>query len=222
MAVSKKSLSKHAMLLAVDPSLSSTGWVLFHIETEKPLACGLIKSLGVELPLAKRLNVFQDDVSNLYKKIKLGMGDILICEGPAPLVVNPLSAIKVEHVRGIFESLARARGVNVPGRVNPRTLQIELLGLRGKQVERKLVKKIAKETAKRLFGDQLDNVRLDKGRAKTLSQDIIDAALIGILAIPKIKLCSKLEVDLTEAFVEGRRVFKKRGRSGVRWNETDI
>lgn len=127
----------------------------------------------------------------LLERLQLGQGDYLICEGPAPLVKNPQSAIKVEGVRGIFETLARGFGVSVPGRVSPRTVQSELMGLRGKQLKRELVKESARTTVARLFGD-LRAVKMiapdgaspgDKSRA---AQDIVDALLIGAYAVKRI------------------------------------
>ncbi len=194
-------------LLAVDPSLASTGWVLFDLAKSKILSSGILSAFDAKMIFAKRLYFLQKDIDKLFDELKLGANDVLVCEGPAHLILNPQTALKVEHVRGIFETLARARSVEVPGRVNPRVIQSEILGLKGKQIERKEVKRVAREIALRLFGTQLEG---QESKSKVISQDIIDAALIGAFCITQIDLCQKLNIDLVEAFQEKKRAFKHR------------
>jgi hypothetical protein len=170
-----------------------------------------------------RLSSLQQSVFKLFRALELGSHDILVCEGPAPLVLNPDSALKVERVRSIFESSARTLGIKVPGRINPRTIQTELLGMKGAQRSRPEVKAWARETAKRLFGAELDNLPqfpTPKRKVKRLSQDIVDALLIGSLAVSRAKLCACSDVSL-------ELVFESKGRPGgrrneARWSEKDL
>ena len=195
-------------LLAVDPSLTCSGWALFNIQTSQPLATGNILPLPATFSLERRINSLQEEVKRIFVAMRLGRNDFLVCEGPAPLVLNPNSALKVERVRGVFEAMAREAGLNVVGRLNPRTIQVELLGFKGKQIERKEVKKIARQVAQNLFAAYLES------KAK-ISQDEIDALLIGALASSKIKIAlnSKLAPDS---------VFAPKSRRSSRWKEADF
>ena len=218
--------AKKKYLLAVDPSLRSSGWVLFEADSGEPRSSGLISPPGSKIPLAHRLDFLQEQVEALLARLELGPGDLLICEGPAPLVHNPFSALKVERVRGIFESVARMRGVSVPGRVNPRTVQTELLGMRGKQLAREEVKAWARETAVRLYGKRLEMLNLDTDgspSAKPISQDIVDALLIGTLAISRIKVCLQSGSELSTAFLPRGRSssWGAKGGRGV-WTEAEF
>ncbi|MDR2338329.1 MAG: hypothetical protein LBE20_06795 [Deltaproteobacteria bacterium] len=217
------SINSFKKLLAIDPSLTSTGWVLFDLQTGTIRQFGILNDPGPKIVLARRLAILQQEIEALLSAVELQAGDVLVCEGPAHLVLNPQSALKVEHVRGMFEVLARKRGVDVPGRVNPRIIHTEILGLKGKQVKRAEVKKIARSVAERLFVKEFANNQNNKlnSRRKVLSQDIIDAALIGAFCITQIDLCQKLKIDLAEAFHEGRRSFKK-SHSTLRWRECDV
>lgn len=209
-------------LLAIDPSLKASGWVLFDIQSETPISAGIISPPGPSLSLAERLLCLQADVNRLLNDLNMGENDFLICEGPAPLVLNPISSIKVEHVRGIFETVARSISITVPGRINPRTVQIELIGLKGRQIERKEVKRAAYSIAERLYGNKLKDLTSKPGAVRKISQDIIDAALIGTLAVSRIKMCERAGISVFTAFSEGNRSFKRSGRKGVRWQESDL
>ncbi|MCC6933816.1 MAG: hypothetical protein IT292_11305 [Deltaproteobacteria bacterium] len=212
----KANKSVNPKLLAVDPSLQSSGWVLFAIEDEAPLSWGVVADNNSKLPLAKRLLTIQERINDIFIDYCLGAKDILVCEGPAPITLNPSSATKVEHVRGIFETLARQHKLTVPGRLNPRTVQIELLGLKGRQLERKEVKQTARNLAQHLYGSKLTELLAGKDDKK-LRQDVIDALLIGTLAVAKINLCQRMKISLFDAFNEGERAFKAGSRRGISW-----
>jgi hypothetical protein len=188
-------------ILAVDPSLRSTGWALFDFKTKNPLATGIIKSEDASIPLSERLRVLQNEIESLYTELNLVADDILVCEGPAPLVLNPHTALKVEHVRGIFETIARGKGINVPGRINPRTWQSELLGLRGPQLPRKEVKELSLLTAKRLFPEMFAVKKVGEKEIQGI-QDIADALLIGCLAKSKLEVAQRTGTELAAVFVK--------------------
>ena len=192
---------KNRKLLAIDPSLTASGWVLFAAESSIPLALGVLSPPGPKHALAKRLDELQLSIEDLFIELKMQEGDLLICEGPAPLVLNPQSALKVEQVRGIFESVARNANITVPGRLNPRTVQSELLGMRGPQLKREVVKTWARETAMQLYGNELEHLWKQREQKKKIPQDVIDAVLIGTLAISKIKLCLQTGSHISEAFL---------------------
>ena len=194
-------MSDRNLLFAVDPSLTSTGWAVFTIDDQIPRAAGVLTPPGPSFVLAERLKLLQQDVESLFRDLELGAGDVLICEGPAPLVKNPLSSLKVERVRGIFETLARESGVSVPGRLNPRTVQSELLNLKGKQIPRKEVKEAARLVADRLFGNRLSSISFyGQLKNKKISQDIVDALLIGSLALSKIHAGLSAGQSILEVF----------------------
>lgn len=235
-------------LLAVDPSLRSTGWVLFDISTANPIAVGLVTPPGTKLIFSKRLDILQQSVESLLARLELGSGDYVVCEGPAPLVKNPLSALKVEHVRSIFEAVGRMRGATVPGRVNPRSVQTEVLGMRGPQLKRDTVKPWARETAMRLHGNLLmelvarmaDLMDSDdkSGRGDCLGnssvapakivdsvpQDVIDAFLIGVFSLAKINISLRTGEDVQMMFSSQSSRGTGRARRGqpVRWKKTAL
>ncbi len=199
--------------------------MLFDVRTAKPLGGGVLAPPGSATPLGERLGWLQVEVGQLFLTTGLGAQDVLVCEGPAPLVLNPQSALKVEHVRGIFEVLARERGVLVPGRINPRTVQAELLGMRGKQLPREQVKEWAREVAQRLFGEDIPVGESGRGRGGKLSQDVVDALLIGALAVSRLGLAIQVGIPLEDAFGSANKRSAKRlpraGR-GVRWSSKEL
>lgn len=133
--------------------------------------------------MAERLLGIQRDVDLLFSKLQLSREDVLVCEAPTAMK-DPHNVIKVEQVRGVFESLARQRGVGVPGRVNPRSVQFEVMGLRGKQVTRALVKDVAVKTAIGLYPGELAGLGLPITEEPLRKfQDIVDAILVGRFAL---------------------------------------
>lgn len=208
-----------SFLIAVDPSLTASGWACFSLASGDPIAVGLISPPGATTPLANRLAWLQDAVTSVLRRCPVSEGDVLICEGPAPLVRNPQSALKVEGVRGIFEAVARAEGLNVPGRINPRTVQSELLGMRGKQLARAEVKAWARATAMRLYGTILEELLGNAHERKTISQDILDALLIGTVAATRIQLAVRSEQPLESAFLPSGRGNGAGGSRATGWSE---
>ena len=186
----RQQIADNCRLLAVDPSLTCSGWALFSLKEKKPIRVGILGSQSAKFTLAQRLSGIQSRVDLLFEELSLGSDDFLVCEGPAPLILNPHTALKVEQVRGIFETLARSRNVRVAGRVNPRTVHTELLGLKGKQLPRDIVKALARQVAERLFGRELKCL-LEEGMAgsknRDVPQDIVDAILVGTLAASRLK-----------------------------------
>ncbi len=216
-------------ILAIDPSLTASGWALLEIDTGILLFSGVISPPGPRTILAKRYEVLQEEVCQLFEMLKLSADfsggaekrNFLICEGPAPLVLNPQSSLKVERVRSIFEAVARSSGIEVPGRLNPRTVQTELLGMRGKQLPRTVVKAWARETAYRLFGEQLEKAPIFgvPEASQELPQDIVDALLIGSLAVSKIQHVLRLGGEPREAFSSAAGGRKRQSNKTVRWTE---
>ena len=184
------SLEKTSRLVAIDPSIASSGWAVFCLESKSLLSIGTIRDKHSKQSDEFRLLEIQKEIGLLFECEKFGRGDFIVCEGPAHLVLNPQTALKVERVRGIFETLARAREVEVPGRVNPRTLQCEVIGLQGSQLPRKEVKAIAKRTALQLFGKDLLKVSPLKEPSSHV-QDIFDALLIGAFSMSRIDIALK-------------------------------
>ena len=197
-------------LIAIDPSLTQSGWSLFSVEKEVPLAYGVIRPEPEKGHLGTRLLSLQTQIKKLFLEQSLKSGDILVCEGPAPITLNPSSSIKVEQVRGIFETLARDMGLLVPGRVNPRTVQTELLGLHGKQRKREEVKEVARRVVKSLIG-----ICPDK---ESMEQDIVDSILIGVISISRVKRANMSGMELVEIFSERGMSSSRNGQGrGLRW-----
>jgi len=197
-------------LIAIDPSLTQSGWSLFSLEKESPLAYGVIRPEPEKGFLGTRLLSLQNQIKLLFLEQELNSGDILVCEGPAPITLNPSSSIKVEQVRGIFEAIGRDMGLHVPGRVNPRTVQTELLGFQGKQRKREEVKEVARRVVKSLIG-----VCPDK---ENMEQDVVDSILIGLISLSRVKRAQISGMDLVEIFSEkGMSAGRNGGGRGLRW-----
>jgi Holliday junction resolvasome RuvABC endonuclease subunit len=196
------------LVLAVDPSLRQSGWAVFEIDQEAPLEWGVVSPEISKAPLSERLDSIHHKIELLFSRLGLSAGDYLVCEGPAPVSLNPSSAIKVEQVRSMFESIARSARLVVPGRLNPRTVQTELFGLRGRQLPRKEVKKIAEQLVSQMFSLEDHPV----------IQDAIDAILIGVLARSKIIHAGKTGTAVGSLFEGGRGNAALRSGRGLRWN----
>lgn len=191
-------------LLAIDPSLSSTGWALFDLKKQRLAAVGHLSAPRPQksITFETRLALMQEEISHLVRHT-LRSGDLLVCEEAAPLQLNPHTAMKVERVRGIFETLARELGVSVPGRINPRTIHVELLGLRGNQLNRTHVKQIARRAAWQIFSKQLKSLDSNFTESSVV-QDIIDALLVGAVAINRVVLAQRLGVEVSSQFAPKR------------------
>lgn len=211
-------------LLAVDPSLTASGWALFCLRKSIPLAVGVLSPPGPEEILARRLDSLQRSVLEIISRLQLGHGDYLVCEGPAPLVKNPQSALKVEGVRGIFETCARSAGLAVPGRINPRTVQSELLGMRGPQLPRKTVKDWARKAAHQMYEPQIRRMFTSEAEKQgRVPQDIIDAMLIGAVAVSRVQTALKSRTTVETVFLgnTGGRTTSRSSRN-TGWTEADL
>ena len=186
-------------LLAIDPSLTCSGWALFDIKTKKLLSVGNVKSKK-EGGLSERLLDFQKKIVMLFEALMLNGHDVLMWE-EATTMIDPRATLVVEQVRCIFEVLARNLNVCVPGRINPRTVQYEIMGLKGVQIDREHVKKIARETVNAIYADMLSQIGFFKQDIlKKSNQDIIDAILIGTLGLSRILSIHNTKLNLDEVF----------------------
>ena len=192
-------------LLAVDPSLTCSGWAIFSIQPAKLCAVGKIKSLPATTPLPTRYDDLQKQIAQIFNYFELGNLDIVICEAQTTMR-DPRAAFKVEQVRGIFETLGRERACRVPGRLNPRTIQYEAMGLRGKQLKREIVKATAVATVKSLYQKDLESFGLGSEKSTVTSedlkrhQDIVDAILIGHVAVSRLKTAIQTGVSVESCF----------------------
>ena len=192
----------YSRLLAIDPSLTCSGWALFDVLKQSIIGVGKIRSLKSSFELQHRYNDLQIKIANLFGSINLNSSDILVCEAPTTMI-DPRAAFKVEQVRGVFETLARQINVTVPGRVNPRTVQYELMGMRGKQLRREVVKQNAVLTVQKVYGHDLQAIGFSNS-ADNLKrhQDIVDAILVGSLAVSRVKSAMAAKVVINEVFKE--------------------
>lgn len=201
-------------VLAVDPSLTCSGWALFCVPSRRLLAVGKVRALPPSFALAFRLDDLQRKIASVLEGLALGARDVLVCEG-ATTMRDPNAALKVEQVRGIFESVARSRSVQVPGRLNPRTVQFEVMGLRGQQLDRRTIKAAALETVRRAYGEALQELGLDlAGRAGARHQDIVDAILLGDLAVSRVHAAHAGSLELSAMFLG--KPHRNGGSRGVR------
>jgi Holliday junction resolvasome RuvABC endonuclease subunit len=201
-------------LLAIDPSLTCSGWALFHQREQSLLGFGKVRALPPRLALAARFEDLQSKFSKLLDKLAFAGGDLLICEA-ATTMRDPLAAQKVEQVRGIIETLARQRGAEVPGRINPRTVQYELLGMRGKQLPRPIVKQLAVHAVRRLYAPRMLELGFPSEEGDLLkNQDIVDAILLGVVCLSRVKSAAQGGLPLAEQF--DRELSRRRAQRGLR------
>jgi Holliday junction resolvasome RuvABC endonuclease subunit len=202
-------------LLAIDPSLTCSGWALFCLRTQTLLGVGTVRSLPATYPLGERLVDLQRKVEHILGSVSAQKNDVLVCEAPTTMR-DPLAAIKVEQVRGLFEVAARSRQMIVPGRINPRSVQHEVMGLRGKQLERSVVKETAGFIVEKLYGSRLTALGLPATEIRRRkNQDIVDAVLVGTAAMSWIKAAERGQQSLSEYF-HRTHAPRVRSRIGVR------
>lgn len=192
---------KARFLLTIDPSLTCSGWALFSVKNNRLLGVGKVRSLSPKFGLASRFSNLQEQIHSLYQQLDVGKNDILVCEAPTTMR-DPKAALKVEQVRGIFETLARQRGSLVPGRVNPRTVHFEILGLRGKQMQRLIVKDTARRVATHLYSDALQEIGFEQVDALHRHQDVVDALLIGSLVLGRIQRLAQARQPMASLALE--------------------
>jgi Holliday junction resolvasome RuvABC endonuclease subunit len=187
-------------LLAVDPSLTCSGWALFSVPTGEIRCVGKIKGEPPSVPMSQRLSTFHIRIEELFSGFGLGEVDALVCEAPTTMR-DPHNAIKVEQVRGIFESAARSCGALVPGRINPRSVQYEVMGLTGKQLKRSDVKSAAVQTVKYLYATNLAKIGFSSEESDlSRQQDIVDALLIGRLALLRLQAAAQAHISVESLF----------------------
>lgn len=197
-------------LLAVDPSLSCSGWALFDVQSEKLMAVGKIKAKEAKYLMAHRIADLQSKITAVIDEIKLSYNDVLICEAQTTMR-DPRAAFQVEQVRGIFETVARSRKVTVPGRINPRSVQFEVLGLKGQQCKRETVKAAAAQVVATVYGQALKKLGLNsEPEALNKHQDIVDAILVGALCLTRMQSAERAGFELAQLFEE-RKQSQNRG-----------
>ncbi|HMO01844.1 MAG TPA: hypothetical protein PKD37_02020 [Oligoflexia bacterium] len=196
--------------MAIDPSLTCSGWALFNLAygellPDHLLGVGKIKALPAKYPMARRLSVLQTQIADLYQQLSLGSYDIIIVEAPTTMR-DPRAALAVEQVRCLFEAEARSLSVVVPGRINPRSVQKDVLGMIGKQPPRALVKESARVTVRNLFGNQLKRIGFEESLDK--NQDIVDALLVGVGARAKIISALQAGIAIEDIFEQKKRTAR--------------
>jgi len=202
-------------LLAVDPSLVCSGWALFAIAEGKVLGVGKVRSLGTAFPMARRLEDLQGKITALFSGLRICRNDVLVCEAQTTMR-DPKAAIKVEQVRGLFEVTARSIGAAVPGRVNPRTVQYEVMGLHGRQLTRAVVKATAVEVVRRTFTAELTAIGFgEQLGVLERHQDIVDALLIGRLALGRLQQARVAGVSAAQVFDRELSARQRRRWGGI-------
>ena len=148
---------------------------------------------------------FQRRVKEVLNSISIKTGDFLVCEA-ATTMIDPRAIIILEQIRGMFETLAREREVIVPGRINPRSVQFEILGMKGSPISRVKVKDVAVHGVACLYGDALKKLGFDIS-VKNLkkNQDIVDALLVGRLALTRIQSALQANMPVENIFEEHKR-----------------
>ncbi|MEM4379811.1 MAG: crossover junction endodeoxyribonuclease RuvC [Thermoplasmatales archaeon] len=159
-------------VLAVDPSSSSLGWAILKVKGE-------IVDVGVLYYSSKdsvstRVKLIVREMHRIIHDYRLGGEDYFVTESSAGLV-NPRSFLVLERVRGAVEAVAHLCGLQVLGRINPRSLHRSLLGIQ-KCVDRKTVKFYIREFISKEFGLALRKLHVE---IKPANQDLFDALLVG-------------------------------------------
>jgi Holliday junction resolvasome RuvABC endonuclease subunit len=186
--------------MAIDPSLTCSGWAIFSVHSGKLLGVGKIRSLPPSVAFGSRIADLQQKISSVFEHLKLCLNDVLVCEAPTTMR-DPRAAFKVEQVRGMFETLARGRSVEVPGRLNPRSVQYEVIGLRGRQRVRVDVKNAAVQVVEALYGRELGELGFAEVSDELKKhQDIVDAILIGSLGLSRLRAAETAKTGLAEFF----------------------
>lgn len=187
-------------VITIDPSLTCSGWALFSLSDDRLLAVGKIRSRGPRDALAHRLVDLQQKISRTFESLAICENDVLICEAPTTMR-DPRAALVVEQVRGIFETVARQIHVTVPGRINPRSVQYEVMGLRGKQLKREIVKESARRVVEHLYFRSLMQLGvLEDPSLLSKHQDIVDAVLLGHYALAKVREAAASKLPLESFF----------------------
>ena len=202
---------KFDRLIAIDPSLTCSGWAMFEVSSQRLLSVGKLRALPTSYSMAERLSELQRQIDRLLEKIELNLNDVLLCEAPTTMI-DPRAVIIVEQVRGLFEVVARSRGVRVPGRINSRSVQYEVMGLKGKQQKREEVKATAILVATNLYGERLRELNLlsDDGASLKKHQDIVDAILIGSYGLNKLKQSAQTGEPCEKFFSQNEPVSSKK------------
>ena len=202
-------MSSLSRLLAVDPSLTCSGWGLFALPRGAIVGVGKIRSLKPSVALAERLRDLQEKVTSLLSSLEIGANDVLVCEAPTTMR-DPHAALKVEQVRCMFEDIARDRGAKVPGRINPRSVHFEVIGLKGKQLPRAQVKSLAVSCARVRFGSELDSIGFPTEEKELQKhQDIVDALLVGALAVARVDAATRAGCTVTAYFEQIRKPSRR-------------
>lgn len=200
---------KNRRLLAIDPSLTCSGWALFLVKSGKLLGVGKIRSLPPKHPMPMRLGDLQSKIKSVLTDLQLAPNDVLVCEAQTTMR-DPRAAFAVEQVRGMFETIARELGVTVPGRINPRSVHYEILGLRGKQLKREIVKATAVSVTKTLYGSSLKKLGFEVHEDELKKhQDVIDAILLGSLGLAKLGSAEHSGISLEKFFSQNRKINNK-------------
>ena len=191
----------YSRLLAIDPSVTCSGWACFALPGGEVVGVGELRGVPPGPPIAERISAIQQKIVNLLEHLQINIGDLVILEG-ATTMRDPRAALLVEQVRTIFEAIARQRGATVPGRINPRSVQFEVIGLRGAQACRADVKFAALRVAHALYAERLVQLGLKAENLEGLKrhQDLVDALLIGTLAVSRVRTAQESSRSLESIF----------------------
>ena len=94
-------LTPNPLILAIDPSLNSTGYAVFDMATGKVVELGLIKPTKDALQTAKMAEVYTA-IDSLIAKYQPG---VIVCEDQFAKL-NAQTLMKLSHVRGMVMLLA--------------------------------------------------------------------------------------------------------------------
>lgn len=170
-------------VFSVDPSVSSLGWAIMQV-SGRLVDAGVLK-YSSKNSICERIQFILREVNDLIQYYKLGPTDYCVLESSAG-IINPRSFLALERVRSSVEALAIIKGLRVIGRINPRSLQSKMLGLK-KMEKRDFVKSAIRSFVIQEFRSFFDGNRLDISRVE---QDLFDAV---ILAYYFVKLISFLK-----------------------------
>ncbi len=160
-------------VFAVDPSINKMGWAVLN-SREEIINAGILNYTG-RGSVNARIKMIIHEIHKLLVANEIKNSDYFVVEACAQ-IVNPRSFLILERVRSAIETVAIIHGVKVPGRVNPRSIHVRMLGLE-KPEKRSKIKQITRQF---VSSNYLDFFRVNNIDVDRKNQDIFDAILIGM------------------------------------------
>ncbi|MCS6961758.1 MAG: crossover junction endodeoxyribonuclease RuvC [Deltaproteobacteria bacterium] len=170
-------------VLAVDPSSSSLGWAIIDTR-EIPLDAGVFY-YNTDISISNRVKHIVNEIKHIIDCYNLKRGDYFVVESSAGCI-NPRTFLILERIRGAGEAVALLNGLTVLGRINPRSIHVNLLGIK-KSLARVFVKSAIRSYVEKQFSAFLKSAEIE---VIPKNQDVFDALLLGYYFVRILKMCN--------------------------------